>query len=195
MCSCIELSPTVGVSCGHAHAYNPGVDDFGSRLKAIREGLDLSQREIGRRAVQNDDAAPTAESFSNHWSRVERGEEQNPSMEFLERAARGLGVPMSEFFRRLEGVGPTDVTDSLPTMDEVASPGEPQSPPISPEQSEFLEKLAWACLRGADVAERLSLQGVLEDLAFSFRRAADPAATSDERAKGRAPAARQKRGA
>lgn len=66
--------------------------------------------DMARRAVEGAGSGPTAQSFGNHISRVERGEETNPSLEFIERAARGLGLHVSELFARLDDPPPSTPT-------------------------------------------------------------------------------------
>lgn len=83
------------------------MDGFGTKLRRLRESLDVTQSQMARRAVEGAVGGPTAQSISNHISRVERGEETNPSMEFIERAARGLGLSLAEFFTRLDNQSPT----------------------------------------------------------------------------------------
>lgn len=84
--------------------YNPGVDDFGRRLREVRETRGLNQTEVARRAVAGEADGPNPKSFSNYLSKVENERETNPSLDFLEKAARGMGLTLSEFFAQIEGL-------------------------------------------------------------------------------------------
>lgn len=154
---------------------------LGNALKRLRTDARMSAEEFAEEA---------GVSRSTIY-RLESGETDDPDLPTLRGLAKALDLSLSEFFRHIEGRPPTDFDGkSAVTMTDLVA--EPQGRPVSPEQVEFLERLAWACLRGADAAERTSLQGVLEDLAVSFRRAADPGALSDARAEVRE--ARHRRG-
>jgi transcriptional regulator with XRE-family HTH domain len=96
------MTELVGIT-SNCRAYNPGVDDFGTRLRTVREHRGLSQADVARKGIDGESDPPTPESFSNHLSRVERGQETNPSLEFMERAAKGLGLTLSQFFAQIEG--------------------------------------------------------------------------------------------
>jgi transcriptional regulator with XRE-family HTH domain len=72
------------------------VDDlrraFGARIRALRRGRDSSQEELAGRA-------------GIHWSYLsdlERGE-QSPSLDVVNRLARGLRVTLAELFQPLDG--------------------------------------------------------------------------------------------
>lgn len=92
-------------------------------------------------------------------------------------ALEALGYTLPAFLARIEGQYPIDRDSTLIT---VSSPGE-SDPTLSAEQVEFLERLAWACLRAADRAERANSRAVLEEMAVSFGHAADPSATDHAR--------------
>lgn len=79
--------------------YHRRVDDLGQRLRAVREAHDLQQMEIARKVVTSPRAA---KSFSNYLSRIERGDETNPSLNVLEQIAMGMGLSLSAFFTQLE---------------------------------------------------------------------------------------------
>ncbi len=77
------------------------MDDFGQRLRRVREEMKLSQVGVARVATADDEAS-NPESFANQMSRWENGRELNPSLDALEKIARGLGITLSEFFSRIE---------------------------------------------------------------------------------------------
>lgn len=105
-----------------------------------------------------------------------------PDIDSIEKLSAAFDFPsVSEFFRRVEA-RPAETGMSLDTMTAVSAPGESHGLPLSSAQTEFFKQLAWACLRAADTAERLQAQAVLEELAVSFRRAADPTAGAQARA-------------
>lgn len=86
---------------------NSRVEDFGAKLRRLRLARGVkTQIALARQALEDVVGAPDIESLSNHISRVERGEETNPSLEFIERAARGLKLTIAEFFAGLEGGAP-----------------------------------------------------------------------------------------
>lgn len=91
-------------------AYYPGVDNFGERLRRVREALDLNQVSIGRRVRRT---KAEAAQFGKYLSRLETGIEANPSLELLEDIAKGMGLTLSQFFAQLEdtaSVSPTSNT-------------------------------------------------------------------------------------
>jgi transcriptional regulator with XRE-family HTH domain len=64
---------------------------LGARIKALRNRLGISQEELASRAGM-------------HWtylSDLERGR-QTPTLDMLNRVARGLGVTLAEFFSPLD---------------------------------------------------------------------------------------------
>lgn len=81
------------------------VDDFGERLKQVRVRMKLDQIEVARVATERDEL-PNPTSFANQISRWENGRELNPSLEALEKLARGLGITLSNFFTRIETQSP-----------------------------------------------------------------------------------------
>jgi transcriptional regulator with XRE-family HTH domain len=81
------------------NGYYPGVIDFGRRVRAVREARDLQQMEVARAVAKTESQA---KSFSNYLSRIERGDEDNPSLDKIEQIAKGLGLSIFAFFRQLE---------------------------------------------------------------------------------------------
>lgn len=107
-------------------AYNRAVDDFGERLRRVREACGATQIGVARNAFKDEHGQPAPESFSNHLSRVERGEEPNPSLLFLERTAKGLGLSLAVFFAQIE----------------LASSNAPRPEAVGPQPSELDEATA-----------------------------------------------------
>lgn len=79
--------------------YHPRVRDFGRRVRAVREAGELQQMQIARAVTTTERAA---KSFSNYLSRIERGDEENPSLDKIESIARGMGLTLSAFFLAIE---------------------------------------------------------------------------------------------
>lgn len=67
----------------------PGVDDFGARLKKLREARQLNQSDLA------------GASSANYISRIERGA-ADPSLKILKRIAKGFGLSLSALFLQLE---------------------------------------------------------------------------------------------
>lgn len=157
--------------------YDPAVDDFGASLKRLRESYQLTQAEMARRAVRGEDDGPTPQSLSNHISRVERGEEPNPSLEFLERAARGMGLTLADFFGQLDALrsGAPVPFNREGTADIRPESEAPQHHgPTAPVSASEFARLAELCFQAAESSHRLTIRGLLADLAYAFQNAALP---------------------
>ncbi len=64
----------------------------------VREACDLQQMQVARAVTATEKAA---KSFGNYLSRIERGDERNPSLEMLAQIATGLGLTLSDFFLQI----------------------------------------------------------------------------------------------
>lgn len=156
---------------------------LGSALRQLRTDAKLSPDELA------DEAGVSRSTVY----RIESGEVADPDLPTLRGLANALELPLSELFRHVETLTASrHIGDLQPSPDTGGPSGPATLPGLGPpaellaEQSEFLERLAWACLRGANSAERFTAQSLLEELAVSFRRAADPTATVSARAEIRA---------
>ncbi len=78
--------------------YSFRVKHFGICLNAVREDRDLTQVQVAKAGA----TTMTAQSLSNYISRIERGDEVNPSFSLLEQIAKGLGLTLSAFFLQIE---------------------------------------------------------------------------------------------
>ena len=89
--------------------YHPGMDRFGRRLRALREHLELQQTAIARRVRTTE---VEVKSFANYLSRLEQGEQDNPSLDMLEQIAKGMGLTLVDFFVQLERGTRTDLPEA-----------------------------------------------------------------------------------
>lgn len=103
---------------------NQPVVGLGDGIRRVRESLNLTLVAVAERALKDVESAPTVESFSNYLSKVELGTVTNPSLEFLERVAKGLGLTLSDLFARVEG-------KQLATAEPHVATGTPDGRPIS----------------------------------------------------------------
>lgn len=108
---------------GSTGLYNSVVEDLGSGLKRLREARGLTQREVATRGLSDLTDPPDIESVSNYMSRVELGKERNPSLEFLERMAKGLDLTLSDFFLRIEGLRTDETSVTIVPTDRPVAGG------------------------------------------------------------------------
>jgi transcriptional regulator with XRE-family HTH domain len=94
--------------------YSLPVQDFGKRVRAVREAHELQQMTIARKVTDSDKAA---KSFSNYLSRIERGDETNPSLLLLEQIATGMGLTLSTFFAQIERAEKTSLNFRVTSSD------------------------------------------------------------------------------
>jgi transcriptional regulator with XRE-family HTH domain len=73
------------------------VEDFGERLKRLREHSKLKQGDLARSKDPIE-----RRNFGRYVSKLETGEEENPSLLILERLAQGFRMTLSDFFGHLE---------------------------------------------------------------------------------------------
>src|SRR5256885_2228658 len=91
-------SYSMTVAIQEAQVKGPKALDVGPRIRALREGMDLSLRDLGERAGVS---APML-------SQVERGE-TSPTLAIASRIAAGLELSLSQLLRLDEGEGVTVV--------------------------------------------------------------------------------------
>lgn len=101
--TCIEIAARIA-----------GVEDFGARLKVVREAKRLDQADL----ALTDDRIKRR-NFGRYVSKIENGKERNPSLKVITKLARGCGYPsLSEFFLHLEG----KIVSEAPAVPEVSQP-------------------------------------------------------------------------
>lgn len=87
-------------------AYNSRVDDFGTRLKALRETRKLGATDMARLAYAGEDVPEEKiVNFASYIGRIESGHpnSQNLKLDVLERLARGFGLEPPAFFTQIYG--------------------------------------------------------------------------------------------
>jgi hypothetical protein len=97
------LSLSSAYSSGENDAYNPGVEDFGKYLKALRADLKVAPDEVAQTALGKGASGKARRSFTNYLLRIERGvpEAQNPKLDTLLLLAIGHRLTLPEFLRRI----------------------------------------------------------------------------------------------
>ncbi len=101
--------------------YHRGVKAFGAAVRAVRESRDLQQMQVARAVTATE---REAKSLGNYLSRIERGDERNPSLEMLEQIAKGLGLTLSGFFLQIEQQEPRSQTSVLHLTDNLENTGD-----------------------------------------------------------------------
>lgn len=79
------------------------MDDFGDRFRQVRESLNLTQIRVARQAFDPDE--PEGKEFNNTISKLEKGRLTNPTLDTLERLARGCGLTLPDLMRRMAEAG------------------------------------------------------------------------------------------
>lgn len=96
------------------------VHDFGERLRRLREDLKLSQGDLAR--TKN---LVERRNFGRYVSKIENGDERNPSLRVIDRLAKGCGfLELSEFFLQLEQKNPSVASPVAPKGDKDRPPTE-----------------------------------------------------------------------
>ena len=114
-----ELSEPYGVLC----LYNAGVNGLGKKLQRLRKERALTGPAIAKRALGAEASQKQIKSFANYLSRLERGREDNPSLQLLEQLARGFGErTLSSFVIQLERRTSTDSTGGERTRENRSLP-------------------------------------------------------------------------
>ncbi len=104
--------------------------------------------------------------------------------ESLDRLASALGVEVERIQRAAaaaDTAAATEIAEGFGSGPERARTADGETPrvPLTPEQTAFLDNLAWACLRAAESSDRRTIGCLLDELVVAFRRAAHPDETRD----------------
>lgn len=98
-----------------------------------------------------------------------------PDFETMEKLASAMNLTLSQFFARIEGLPSDGQAVTLPITPELGAPAH------VPSASEF-QRMADLCFRAAERSGRLTVRGLLADLAYAFQQAALPGGqTTDHR--------------
>lgn len=165
----MRLTHNFVIPCRDGLFYNPRVMTLAAAVKTLRG--DRKAIQIARQALGPEAALPQLRSWANYLGRIERGEVglQNPSLEVLDKLAKGLGVRLSEFFKLLEGV---------PTL---LDP-QPQKPAEIPQRSVVESDTSKADSNGAQIPahaiDSATLAGAILEAADHIASACDRLATA-----------------
>lgn len=81
---------------------NSRVQDFGRRLKHVRESLRIKPKDMAKRALGPGSSEKRRRDFANYVSSFESNGDGNPTLELLSSYAKGLNISLAEFIARLE---------------------------------------------------------------------------------------------
>jgi hypothetical protein len=99
------LTPNSTRRYGNFLPYDEVVEDFGRRLRRVRDERGLDGTTVARNALGPHGSAKQYRDFANYLSRIER-KNANVSHEKLTEIAKGLGFPsMSVFWQAIEQAG------------------------------------------------------------------------------------------
>lgn len=130
--------------------------------KAIKQGGGTTDKGTIYRIIRGDTTTAKLDTIDN-WLKAVNGPTRG---EFFTRVDND--DDFSGGYRRISPASMA-VREARPTF------GPAPSPTVISAQSEFLDRLAWACTTAADVATNANAHSILDDLAESFELAANRA--------------------
>lgn len=119
----------------------PLVEDFGARVRLLREQLRLHARDVARAALDPDATEREIADYADAISKLERGERghMNPTLDRIRSMARGFGFGnVPDFLMRLDRVmdyraRPDDLFSPSSGKDLQTSAAKPDNPSLPPE--------------------------------------------------------------
>lgn len=178
------LTPDSTMSYTETLAYDvaivsEGVENFGARLRAVRQERNLNGPAVARQALGPRSTPKQRVAFANYLSRIER-ENVDVGFELLQKIAKGLGFPnLSAFLLRIEHIAESDPSkNTLPARTtEIDNSREAATPVRSDDHAVTLpgpvdlknfERIAYGAIlqiTGAldRLGERLTASGALDE--------------------------------